>query len=88
MDNKRKGPIGIELVRRGIVSESDINKALDYQKDNPDKKIIDIINELEICDEYELIEALGDILDEKAIVLNISDIKLNIPEYISMDVVR
>ena len=42
MDNKRKGPIGIELVRRGVVNEADINKALDYQKDNPDKKIIDI----------------------------------------------
>ena len=43
MDNKRRGPIGIELVRRGLVTEEDINKALDYQKDNPDKKIIEII---------------------------------------------
>ena len=25
-------PIGIELVRRGIVSESDINKAIEYQR--------------------------------------------------------
>ena len=32
MDNRRTQPIGIELVKRGIVKEEDINKALDYQK--------------------------------------------------------
>lgn len=88
MDNKRRGPIGIELVRRGLVTEEDINKALDYQKDNPDKKIIEIINILHLCDEYQLIEALGDILDEKSIILTKNDINLNISDYISMDVVK
>ena len=45
MDNKRKGPIGIELVRRGLVNEEDINKALDYQQNNPNMKIIEVIHE-------------------------------------------
>ena len=88
MDNKRRGPIGIELVRRGLVTEEDINKALDYQKENPNKKIIEIINILHLCDEYQLIEALGDILDEKSIILTKNDINLNISDYISMDVAR
>lgn len=88
MDNKRKGPIGIELVRRGLVSEDDINKALEYQKQNPNKKIIEIINILNLCDEYALIEALGDILDEKAMVLTKSNINLNISDYISLDVAK
>ena len=88
MDNKRRGPIGIELVRRGLVNEADINKALDYQKDNPSKKIIEIINTLHLCDEYALIEALGDILDEKSMILTRSDIRLNVSEYISFDVAK
>lgn len=88
MDNKRKGPVGIELVRRGLVNEEDINKALDYQKDNPGMKIIEVINKLGLCDEYELIEALGDILDEKSIILTPNDIKLNLSDYISIDVAR
>ena len=88
MDNKRKGPIGIELVRRGLVTEEDINKALDYQRENPNKKIIEIINILHLCDEYQLIEALGDILDEKSIILTKDDINLNVSDYISMDVAR
>lgn len=88
MDNKRKGPVGIELVRRGLVNEEDINKALDYQRDNPGMKIIEVINKLGLCDEYELIEALGDILDEKSIILTPNDIKLNLSDYISIDVAR
>lgn len=88
MDNKRKGPIGIELVRRGIVSENDINKALEYQKQNPEKKIMEIINILNLCDEYTLIEALGDILDEKAMVLTKSNINVNISDYISIDIAK
>ncbi len=88
MENKRKGPIGIELVRRGIVNELDINKALDYQKNNPNKKIIEIINELNLCDEYVLIEALGDILDEKSIILTEANINLNVLDYISIDVAK
>lgn len=88
MDNKRKGPIGIELVRRGLINEDDLNKALDYQKNNPDRKLIEIINILNLCDEYTLIEALGDILDEKSIILNKSDIAINVTEYISIDVAK
>ena len=34
-DTKRKTPIGIELVRRGLVTESDIQKAIEYQRLNP-----------------------------------------------------
>ena len=88
MDNKRRGPIGIELVKRGIVNEQDIAKALEYQRENPNMKIIEIINELKLCDEYVLMEALGDILDEKSIILNPSNINLKVSDYLSIDVVK
>ena len=88
MDNKRKGPIGIELVKRGIVNEQDIARALEYQKGNPQMKMIEIINELGLCDEHILIEALGDILDEKSMILNQSDINLKVSDYISIDVIK
>lgn len=88
MDNKRRGPIGIELVRRGLINESDINKALEYQKEHPNKKIIEIIHSLGLCDEYALINALGDILDEKSIILNVADIAINVLDYISIDIAK
>ena len=88
MDAKRRGPIGIELVKRGLVNEEDINRALEYQRENPNKKIIEIINTLSLCDEYSLIQALGDILDERALILTQSDIKINPSDYISIDVIK
>ena len=85
---EKRGPIGIELVRRGLLTQGDVTRALDYQKEHPNEKIIEIINDLKMCDEHVLIEALGDILDEKAILLTMNDININISEYISLDVVK
>lgn len=81
-------PLGIELVKKGIVSENDIEKALDYQKMHPRKKIGDILNILELCDSNVLINAIGEILDEKAIYLLENDVKVNILEYLSLDIAR
>ena len=83
-----KQPLGIELVKRGIVTEIDIEKALDYQKMHPRKKIGDILNILKLCDPNILINAIGEILDEKAIYLQENDIRVNILEYISLDIAK
>ncbi len=88
MDNKKTQPIGIELVKRGIVTEGDINKALEYQKNHSSKRIGDILCELQLCDPYILIKEIGDILGEKSIMLNIEDVKLNITDYISIDTAK
>ena len=39
MDVRKRQPIGIELVKKGIVTEADIDEALQEQKQNPDKKL-------------------------------------------------
>lgn len=83
-----KQPLGIELVKRGVVSESDIEKALDYQKIHPHKKMGDILNILGLCDPHILIRAIGEILDENAIYLQDNDVKINVLEYISLDIVK
>lgn len=81
-------PIGIELVKKGVINENDIDKALQYQKTHPNKKLGDILNILELCDSYVLINAIGDILGEKGILLKESDVKLNLEEYVSLDVLK
>lgn len=83
-----KQPLGIELVKKGIVSEADIERALDYQKMHPRKKIGDILNILKICEPITLINAIGEILDEKAIYLQENDVRVNILEYISLDIAK
>lgn len=88
MDGRRSQPIGIELVKREIITEADINKALDYQKIHSSKKIGDILNELNLCDPKLLIEAIGDILGEKAIYLTINEVKIDVTDYISLDIAK
>ncbi len=81
-------PIGIELVRRGIVSESDINKAIEYQRSQPNKKIGDILHILGLCNDEVLIKEIADILGETPILLKPEDITINATDYISTDVIR
>lgn len=88
MATKQAQPIGIELAKRRIISEDDINRALEYQKSYPQKKLGDIINILHLCDPNVLINAIGEILDEKAILLEETNIKINIPDYISLDIAK
>lgn len=88
MEIKKRQPIGIELVRRGIVTENDIDRAIKYQKDYPEKKMGDILNILEVTDSQRLLTAIGEILDEKTILLRTSDVELRIEDYISLDVAK
>ena len=85
---RQSQPLGIELEKRGLITESDINKALDFQKSYPNKKLGDIIYILNLCDENKLIEAIGEILGEKAILLEENSIKINFSEYISLDIAK
>ena len=88
MEMRRRQPIGVELVKKGIVTEGDIERALDYQKQHPSKKIGDILYILDVCDPNKLIQAIGDILGTKGIILNNRTLKLNVTDYISLDVAK
>ena len=85
MEANKRGPIGIELVRRGLITQEDINKALEYQRKNPKKKIVEIIRILGLCDENELLTTLGAILEEKPIMITLADVQIPINNYISLD---
>jgi len=88
MEMRRRQPIGVELVKKGIVTEGDIERALEYQKQHPSKKIGDILYILDVCDPNKLIQAIGDILGTKGIILNNRTLKLNVTDYISLDVAK
>lgn len=88
MDIKRRQPIGVELVKRGVVKEEDIENALRYQKSHPNTKIGDCLYELDACDPHILITSIGEILGEKGILLNKNMLKIDISEYISLDIAK
>ena len=61
-----KAPIGVELVKRGLITEADVNQAIEYQKEHPEKKLGDILNILNLCPQRDLIKAMGEILRRKS----------------------
>ena len=88
MDMKRRQPIGVELVKRGVVTEGDIERALEYQKQHTNRKIGDILYLLDVCDPYKLIENIGDIIGTKGILLTNRNLKLKVTDYMSLDVAK
>ena len=88
MDARKRQPLGVELVKRGIVKEKDIENALIYQKEHPKRKIGDILYILNVCDPNILIEAIGDILGERGILLTGNTIKVKLTDYFSLDVAQ
>ena len=65
MDVSRRQPIGIELVKRGIVNQEDIKVALDYQKNHPEEKLGDIIHKLNCVTKGNCFTQLGIYLAKK-----------------------
>ena len=86
MAMKTKTPLGVELVKRGVVTEDAIAKAIEYQKEHPNKKLGDILNILNLCKQTELISAMGSILGEKVILLSIDSVKIDPKQYVALDV--
>lgn len=85
---RKRQPIGIELVKRGLITEEDIQNALAEQKKNPNIKIGEVIRNMNLCDSRALIQAIGDILGVKGVILTSESITINILDYISLEMAK
>lgn len=83
-----RAPIGIELVKRGLITEDDVNRAISYQKEHPEKKLGDIINILNLCPQSELIKAMGEILGERVMILRSDNVDSDMQRYFSLDIAK
>ena len=88
MATNQRLPLGIELVKRGIVKQEDITQALEYQMTHPKEKLGDILNDLRLADPKLLLNAMGDVFGEKVIYLTDEDVKIDITKYISVDIAK
>lgn len=88
MATNQRQPLGIELVRRGIVKQEDIREALEYQKTHTKEKLGDILNDLKLANPRVLLDAMGEILGEKVFYLTETDVKIDITRYISLDIAK
>ena len=81
-------PLGIELVKRGIVTGEDIEKAWKYQETHRSRKIGDILYILKAAEPRKLIDEVADILGKKGVYLNYDNVKIEPTDYIPLDVMK
>lgn len=88
-DNQtKKTPLGVELIRRGLVKDSDINEAINYQKKNVGMKLGEAFHQLKICPDKELLEVIAEQLDVKPVILDPLSMTFRFTDYLSMDIVK
>ncbi len=82
----RKNPIGLEFIKKGLLSDVQVNRVLEYQKDHRDLKFGEIVDILDMCDKNELLEIISNKLQYEGVML---DEKLNIVpvDYLPRDII-
>lgn len=87
--NKKNVPLGVYLIRKNLITERDIDTALAYQKEHPDKKLGEIFHLLNLCSDEELLTALAERLNCKHIVLPKNTFeKFKCSDFIPFDTMR
>ena len=81
-------PLGIELVKRGVVAGQDIEKALEYQQTHRSRKIGDILYILGAADPKKLALEVGNILGKKSVYLDYDKIKIEPTDYVPLDIMK
>ena len=88
MDVRKRQPIGIELVKRGIVTEEDVKNAFNEQRKSPNKKLGEILYQMNVCNPRELIQNIGDIIGIRGIILTQESIRIDMLDYIEIEIAK
>ena len=86
--NLKNVPIGLALTRKGLIKQSDIDTAAEYQKTHPGVKLGEAFHILKLCDDQDLINTIGEVIGYKAVQLDPAIFNFDFAKYISMDIVK
>ena len=84
----KKAPLGVMLIRKGLIKESDIDKAIVYQREHRGIKLGEAFYRLGVCDEQELLNTIAESLNVKAVKIDPEMFSFDFTKYISMDIVK
>ena len=83
---ERKLPIGELFIRRGILTEEEVNIVLNYQTDHPELKFGEIVDVLDMCDKQALLEVLSDNLGVKSAIIE-RKLSINPTNFLPSDII-
>lgn len=86
--NNKKVPLGVTLIRKGLIKDSDIDKAIEYQRLHKGIKLGEAFHALQLCNDQDLINTIGEVIGFKAVHIDPTAFNFNFTQYISMDIVK
>ena len=82
----KKNPIGVEFIKRGLLTEVQVDRVLQYQKELKELKFGEIVDILDMCDKDALLDALSDKVQVNPVMLE-HNLKINPVKYFPRDVI-
>lgn len=82
----RKNPIGAEFLKRGLLTEAQIDKVLSYQKEHKELKFGEIVDILDMCDKHELLDTLAYKIQVTPVMLE-EKLPINPVKYLPRDII-
>lgn len=82
----KKSPIGIEFIKRGLLTENQVDRVLDYQKEHKDLKFGEIVDILDMCDKKALLDVLSYKIQIKGVMLD-NELAINPVKYLPRDII-
>lgn len=82
----KKSPIGNEFIKRGLLTESQVERVLDYQRDHKDLRFAEIVDILDMCDKYALLDVLAYKVQKAGVMLD-KNIEINPVKFLPRDVI-
>lgn len=82
----KRSPIGIEFIKRGLLTEEQVDRVLEYQKDHKGLKFGEIVDILDMCDKKQLLDVLAYKLQMKQTMLE-GTLTINPVDYLPRDMI-
>lgn len=82
----KKSPIGIEFMKRGILTEGQVDRVLEYQKDHKELRFAEIVDILDMCDKSALLDVLSYKIQVTGVMLD-GELEINPVKYLPRDII-
>ena len=82
----KKNPIGVEFIKKGLLTDSQVDRVLEYQKDHKDLRFAEIVDILDMCDKAKLLDTLAEKIQVTPVMLD-GEIEINPVQYLPRDMI-
>jgi type IV pilus assembly protein PilB len=82
----KKNPIGVEFIKKGLLTDDQVDRVLQYQKEHKELKFAEIVDILDMCDKNELLETLSMKVQVTPVMLD-GNLDINPVKYIPRDII-